>query len=165
MNIEQMAEIKGYLSGFICSGAQSEGKLWLEVLEGGLHGMDISNQRGALIELYKQVSEDLLQEEPGFTQAIFEKKLPLNTRATIFRTWCHGFLAGIRQSGFPGLQLPQAPEDIREKMKYFEGISQLDLKNIEVSEADEIMFDEVTHFLEKTVLQIYRTLHQGSPKH
>jgi uncharacterized protein YgfB (UPF0149 family) len=164
MNIEQMAEIKGYLSGFICSGAQSEGKSWLEVLEGGLHGMDISNQRDILIELYKQVSEDFL-EEAGFTHTIFQKNLPLNVRAAVFRIWCHGFLAGIRQSGLRGRQLPQAPQDIREKIQYFKGISQLDMASIDITDADEVMFTEVTRFLEKTVLEIYRLLHQNASKH
>lgn len=165
MNIEQMAEIKGYLCGFICSGIQSEGKSWLETLEGGLQGLDIVHQRNMLIELYKQTSEDFLHERLGFGKTIFDKSFPLAIRVSVFRKWCQGFLAGIEQTGLPMRQLLTAAPDFKEKLHYFEGIMRLDTTNIEISEADEKMFIQITELLEKMVLEIYRVLHQTPPKH
>lgn len=166
MNTEQMAEVRGYLCGFICSGSQSEGKLWLESLEGGLQLFDLdeSGQRSALIELYKQVSIDFNNGDLGFSHTIFEKSLPLNTRAYIFKKWCQGFVSGIQLSGLSPQQLSHT-DHLMEKIKYFKGFSQLEMDNIEITEADELMFAQVTHLLEETVLHIYRILNQAKPKH
>ncbi len=118
MNTEQMAEVKGYLCGFICSGAQSEGRLWLESLEGGLQlfDMDESGQRSELIELYKQVSVDFVDGCLGLSQTIFEKSLPLNIRAYIFKKWCQGFVSGIQLSGLSPQQLSHA-DQLMEKIQ------------------------------------------------
>lgn len=166
MNTELMAEVKGYLCGFICSGVQSEGKLWLNSLEGGLQLFDLdeSCQRSALIELYKQISIDFIEGDLGFSHTIFEESLPLNTRAYIFKKWCQGFVSGIQQSGLSPQQLSHT-DQLMEKIQYFKGFSELEMENIEVSEADEIMFAQVTQLLEETVLHIYRILHQAKPKH
>lgn len=166
MNTEQMAEVKGYLCGFICSGTQSEGRLWLEALEGGLQlfDMDVSTQRSALIELYKQVSIDFAEENLGLSETIFEKSLPLSARAYIFKKWCHGFVSGMQLSGLSAQQLSHA-DHLMEKIQYFKGFSQLEIENVEVTEADEMMFSQVTLLLEETVLQIYRILNQSKAKH
>ncbi len=166
MNTEQMAEVKGYLCGFICSGAQSEGRLWLDSLEGGLQLFDLdeSSQRSELIELYKQVSVNFVEENLGLSQMIFEKSLSINSRAYIFKKWCQGFVSGMQLSGLSPKQLSHA-DHLMEKIQYFKGFSELETDNIEVSDADEMMFTQVTHLLEETVLQIYRILNQGKPKH
>jgi uncharacterized protein YgfB (UPF0149 family) len=166
MDTEQIAEIKGYLSGFISSGIESEGHLWLEVLEGGLQffDFDVSTQRSTLIDLYKQVSEDFQHENLGLKQTIFEKSLSLDLRAYALKKWCHGFLAGLRKTGLPMREL-QNDIPMTEKIRYIEGISQIEMDKLDISASDEVMFANVIEYLEKAVIQIYRVLNHVKPKH
>jgi len=166
MNVEQFAEIKGYLCGFVCTGMQSEGQLWLETLSGGLHlfDFDMSTQRDTLIELYKEVSTEMENQELGLKQTIFEKSLPLNTRAHALQKWCQGFMAGLMQSGLPLRQLETNPE-LSQTFKQFQDISALSLESLDISDADEAAMANMVSFIEQAVFHIYSIFMQLKTKH
>ncbi len=162
----QFAEIKGYLCGFICSGTASEGKLWLETLEANLKSFDssIALQRDLLIELYKQVADDIHQEHLGLQHTLFEKEQSLKNRAYALKKWCVGFLAGLQQAGL-NIQNPELSHNFHEKLDEFDGLANLELHKIEIRDEDENAFNEVARHIEQGVLTIYHLFHLGKSKH
>jgi uncharacterized protein YgfB (UPF0149 family) len=163
---EQFAEIKGYLCGFICSGTQSEGKLWLDTLAANLRSFDsgISLQRSLLIELYKQVSDEIHHEHLGLQNTLFEKEQSLSSRAYSLKKWCVGFLAGLHQAGF-NFQNSEINQTFLEKIEEFDGLANLELHQIEIRDEDEASFNEVARHIEQGVLSIYELFHHGQSKH
>ncbi|MDX2164746.1 MAG: UPF0149 family protein [Gammaproteobacteria bacterium] len=163
---EQFAEIKGYLCGFICSGAASEGKLWLHTLEANLKSFDssIALQRDLLIELYKQVADDIHQEHLGLQHTLFEKEQSLTKRAYALKKWCVGFLAGLRQAGL-NLHDAELQQTFLEKIDEFDGVANLELHSIEIRDEDENAFNEVARHIEHGVLTIYHLFNHGNSKH
>jgi len=163
---EQFAEIKGYLCGFICSGTQSEGKLWLDTLAANLQSFDssIALQRNLLIELYKQVSDEIHHEHLGLQNTLFEKEQSLTSRAYALKKWCVGFLAGLHQAGF-NFQNSDINQTFREKIEEFDGLANLELHQIEIRDEDEASFNEVARHIEQGVLAIYHLFHDGHSKH
>lgn len=163
---EQFAEIKGYLCGFICCGTASEGKLWLDTLEANLKSFDsgIALQRDLLIELYKQVSDEIHQEHLGLQHTLFEKEQSLTDRAYSLKKWCTGFLAGLHQAGF-NLPNTELHENFQEKVDEFDDLANLELHNIEIRDEDENAFNEVARHIEQGVFSIYHLFHHGKSKH
>lgn len=166
MNVEQFAEIKGYLCGFVCTGRESEGQLWLETLAGGLHlfDFDVSTQRDTLIELYKEVSNEMENQELGLKQTIFEKSLPVKTRAYVLQKWCQGFMAGLMQSGLPLRQI-EINTELSQTFKQFQDISALNIESLDISDADEAIMASMVGFIEQAVFHIYQTFMQQKTKH
>lgn len=163
---EQFAEIKGYLCGFICSGTQSEGKLWLDSLAANLQAFDsgIALQRDLLINLYKEVSHEISHEYLGLQNTLFEASQSLTSRAYALKKWCVGFLAGLHQAGF-NLQSSDISQNFREKLEEFDDLANLEIHQIEIRDEDEDAFNEVARHIEKGVIAIYHLLHTGTSKH
>ncbi len=163
---EQFAEIKGYLCGFICTGKEGEGKLWLDTLAANLHTFDssIALKRNVLIDLYKEVSDEIHHENLGLQYTLFEKEQPLESRAYALKKWCVGFLAGLSQAGF-NIKDKTLSANLYEKIDEFDGLANLELHEIDIGEDDEHAFDEVARHIEQGVLAIYRLFHHGNAKH
>ena len=163
---EQFAEIKGYLCGFICSGRESEGKQWLETLTANLKSFDssIALQRDLLIDLYKEVSDEVHQENLGLQSTLFEQEQSLTSRAYSLKKWCIGFLAGLHQAGF-NLENSDINQNFQEKIEEFDGLANLELHHIEIRDEDEASFNEVARHIEQGVLAIYHLFHNGKSKH
>lgn len=163
---EQFAEIKGYLCGFICSGTQSEGKLWLDTLAANLKSFDsgIALQRDLLIELYKEVATEIHHEHLGLQNTLFEKDQPLSSRAYALKKWCTGFLAGLHQAGF-NMKNSDINQSFQDKIEEFDGLANLELHQIEMRDEDEASFNEVARHIEQGVLSIYHLFHHGHSKH
>jgi uncharacterized protein YgfB (UPF0149 family) len=163
---EQFAEIKGYLCGFICAGTQSEGKLWLDTLAANLQSFDsgIALQRNLLIDLYKEVADEVHHEHLGLQNTLFEKEQSLSSRAYALKKWCVGFLAGLHQAGF-NIQNSELSQSFHEKIEEFDGLANLELHQIDIRDEDEASFNEVTRHIEQGVLAIYHLFHHGKSKH
>lgn len=163
---EQFAEIKGYLCGFICSGTQSEGKLWLDTLAANLQSFDsgIALQRNLLIDLYKEVADEIHQEHLGLQNTLFEEDQTLTSRAYALKKWCVGFLAGLQQAGF-NFQNPEVNQNFHEKIEEFDSLANLELHHIEIRDEDEASFNEVARHIEQGVFAIYHLFHHGKSKH
>ena len=155
----QFAEIKGFLSGYICTGAQGEGKPWIDSLMAILHSCDsgFPLKRHALIELYKELSHDIHQEELGLDVTLFAKEQSLIDRVYTLKNFCKGFVEGLSQGGFSF-----------EKMKSMlpaSATQELEIDHLDISDNDEKMFEEVTHHIEVSILTIYHAVHQGHSRH
>jgi uncharacterized protein YgfB (UPF0149 family) len=165
-NSESSAEINGFLCGFICSGTHSEGKLWIDSLLGYMQHVDQERplERDVLIELYKHVSDQIQNEQFGFTLNFPRATLPLLTRATALKKWCNGFIAGLQQGGIAVYEEDNSI-NLVDSLKKIDHLAKLDISKIDVNEDDETMFSQVTNFIELAVMQVYRALNQGSAKH
>lgn len=163
---EELAEINGFLCGFICSGTHSEGKLWLDSLIGYMQHVDknIPLDRQFLIELYKHLSDEIQNEKLGFTLTFPRMAIPLIARATTLKKWCNGFIAGLQQTGIPIFDEDNS-RDLVESLKKIDHLAKLDMNKIETNEEDELMFSQVIGFIEFAVVQVYQVLNQGIAKH
>jgi len=168
---EQVAEIKGFLCGFICSGAESEGKLWLENLQALLQKphMDSPPSRDMLIEWYKQTSFALQTESLDLTKVLTAQELPLLERAQVLRQWCQGFINGISPAGLSlNAKLQGEGEFSREalissftRMDKFVGMEEA----LAVGTEEEDILVQIMKYLQFTISHIYRLLNRVEARH
>ena len=168
MNIssEQFAEIKGFLSGYICAGVGSEGRPWIDGLMAVMYSFDsgVPIKRDFLIDLYKETADEIHQEKLNLHEALFGQEQPLSQRAYILKKWCMGFLDGLKQGGFFIKNIPEQSE-LEEQITEFNGFANLDFDDLTIREEDEKMFHQVTDHVEKSTFVIYHIFHKGHSRH
>ncbi len=147
------AEAHGVLCGLLCSDGAASHKEWLGIL------LDDWDEQNVLAkELVTKLSilhittlQDLNDTELKFYLFLPDDKSDILHRINELSNWCQGFLFGL------GLHIKEAVlkqhEQVREAIQDIQEIGQVNL-----GEAEEEDFMEVTEYIRMAILMVYDTL-------
>jgi yecA family protein len=147
------SEIHGILTGFVCAGFRVDGQAWVELVLGEVELSSFEKNKSMLIDLYNETCEQLNQVTPRIHLLLPTDEQSLEFRARALSRWCQGFLAGL---GLGGLQLTEnQTEETQDILTRFVRIARLDHQLLKVNEDDEASYQEVSAYVQQSVLQVY----------
>lgn len=146
------AETHGMLCGFIAAGNKMDGKSWIDIILGH-HPFKTKKNRNIILALYQMSFEKLVNVEFDFQLLLPSDTELLPIRAEALSHWCQGFLAGLKLAGIDIRR--GVSSDCQEALHHLTEISQLDYEIIEVTNADEIAFVEVSEYVRMATILIY----------
>ncbi len=153
------AEAHGLLAGILCAGLKNiEDDAWEESGFFTLGNEQLSQvQLSILKQLFFTTREKITHMDFDFQLFLPDDDTPLKERAKAFGCWCQGFLSGF---GIAGGQLDETKHfDSIEAVHRISDAAQIDYNSLDVSEADEVSFVEVTEYVRMAVLIIFSDMH------
>lgn len=161
-NVPSVAEVHGLICGFICAGSITDGKSWLEPIISHLGSKDIellNTYKKLLLEIHETTSLKLQEFSFDFELLIPNDDAPLQERAEALSYWCQGFIVALNRAGINYKKMP--PSETKEAIHHIIEISKLDYKMIDVTESDELAYNEVMEYVRMAVILVYAELAAG----
>lgn len=153
------SELHGSLTGQLASGERLSPEAWLALAEDHLateqlteYQQEDAGLRRFLMSAYEQALQSLQAPDMSFQLLLPDEEHAIPERLRALSAWVRGFLEGMALSG--GAQLRNAPDDIRELVRDFVAISQVEPEEAGTDE-DEQQLSEVVEFVRVGVLTVY----------
>lgn len=157
------SEIHGVLCGFICVGSRLNGKFWLDTLLKRLEtfGTFAAEQQDLILSIYDAACRQLSGVEGEFRLLLPAATSSLTERAEALSEWCQGFLYGLSLAGNP--IDTYVSEDVHEALRSITDIAKLNFDNIEIDEMDKTAYQNVSNYVESSIVMIYNELTDSLP--
>ncbi len=153
------SELHGSLAGQLAAGERLSPEAWLALAGEHLateqlvdYQQEDAGLRQFLMQAYEQALQSLQSPDMDFQLLLPDEDHDMAERLLALSAWVRGFLEGMALSG--GSQLRNAPEDIRELIRDFAAISQVEADE-EGTDEDERQLSEVIEFVRVGVLTVY----------
>lgn len=151
------AETHGMLCGYICAGSNMNGKALIDQFLHGPAGDGksplLQKRREMVLELYNHSYEQINGMEFDFSLLLPDDETPLTQRARQLGEWCHGYIAGL---AIAGVTIDDCKsEEIRDALFRISEVARIDYESLEMAEADEMAFMEVSEYVRMVVLMLY----------
>ena len=150
------SELHGLLCGYLCAGAINEGSAYLRALMSNKNDAESREAALAIFEIYAVSQQQINHFDFEFQMLLPDDEVPLVERAQAFSEWCEGFTQGITLVGVGQEQLHE--EEAQEALQHMVDFAQLDYESMEVEEADEKAFWDVSEYARMAVLRIHADL-------
>jgi uncharacterized protein len=151
------SEIHGMLCGFICVGSKLNGGFLIDILlkRLGTRPALMLGSQGAIVSLYDAACRQLSGLQT-FQLLLPDERHELEQRAEALSLWCEGFLYGI---GLGGSSIEEeTPDVIHESLYCIAEIARLEINHLEVTDLDELAYDEAIEFITHAIPLIYEKL-------
>lgn len=153
------SELHGSLTGQLAAGERLSPEAWLALAGDHLateqvaeYQQEDAGLRRFLMTAYERALQSLQAPDMSFQLLLPDEDHAISERLRALSAWVRGFLEGMALSG--GSQLRNAPDDIRELIRDFVAISQVEPQE-EGSDEDERQLLEIVEFVRVGVLTVY----------
>jgi len=166
--INHPSELHGLLSGELAVGERLSIERWehlacehlgAEQLKEDMGG-DMPSPRALLHAFYAQTLSSLQSESMDFRMLMPGDSAPLPQRLEALGAWVRGFLEGMARAAGEGLG--DAPLDIRELIRDFVAISQIEIDTDDSEDAEKELA-EVTEYVRIGVLSVFAEFNRPAP--
>lgn len=152
------SEAHGILCGLFTVGKTNDidGMVWVQSMTSGgfEESLDLCESKLKVLgELFNKTKEMFAKMEFNFEALLPDDEQDLALRAEELGCWCEGYLSGLGL-GDINLNELKSPE-VQDQLSKLSEISQIDYENIDITEADEQAFTEVSEFLRVVVMSLH----------
>ena len=161
-DVSSVSEIHGLITGFVCVGNIIDGKSWLEPIVSHLGKKDavcLSKYKSLLLEIHEITSLNLHKFGFDFFLLIPDDDTSLQERAKSLSYWCQGFIMALHRVGMDYKKM--LPSEATEVIHNIAEISKLDYELIDITDKDELAYNEVMEYVRMGVVLIYSELAAG----
>ncbi len=153
----EAAEAHGIMCGFICAGATSNDRHWLETILNPIIADDDKQLKSLtnIIDLYEQTVIAIQAMDLELVLLLPDDNQDLSIRAKALTDWCRGFLSGIALGSGT---LNHTNADIQEIIMDLKAISKLDSRDIGDSNQEEEQFFELAEHVRMSTLLLHTLL-------
>ncbi len=150
------SEIHGVIAGLLCGGTKANDSHWIEPIADFFHqGLSFHQSVVEQLEImFKQVWDNLVDEDFQFTPLLPDDDEPLHIRSTALAGWTQGFLLGF---GINKQVLNDASEDVNEAIQDFAEICKM-ASDLPDSEENENAFFEVHEYVRISSIMCFSEL-------
>ncbi len=151
------SEAHGLLCGLLTVGKvqNMDGTLWVRAITSDLESdVQLAPDKAKVLSLLFNLTKEMFEElEFNFTLLVPEEDVALTARAEELGMWCQGYLSGL---GLGDINLDSIKNDeVNDILHKISEISQIDYEHLDVSEADESAFVEVSEFIRIAVMSLH----------
>jgi len=151
------SETHGMLCGYICAGSNMNGKALIDqFLHGPAADIDtplLIKRREMILALYNFSYEQINSMDFEFQLLLPDDDMSLPQRAHDLGEWCHGYIAGLAIAGVTINDCKS--EEVRDALFRLSEIARIDYQVLEMNNADEMAFMEVSEYVRMVVLMLY----------
>lgn len=167
--INHPSELHGLLSGQLAAGERLSSERWehlacehlgCEQLKEDL-GEDLPSARAMLHAFYGRTLSSLQSESMDFQLLLPSDQVGLGQRLEALSAWVRGFLEGMARAAGEGLST--APDDIRELVRDFVAITQVEM-DADDSEDSEKELQEISEYVRIGVLNVFAEFNRPAPE-
>lgn len=152
------SECHGFLCGYFCASNSIATESWKEHLLAGIDdAVNIEDCFDILVQLAKQVKQEVLSEEIAFELLLPDDETAIIERSCALAEWCAGFASGL---GFGGMgEKAQLNDECDEFVKDVISISRMDTA-VEDGEDGEAAFFEIVEYIRVGTIMLHQEWHQ-----
>ncbi len=134
------AELQGILCGMLAGGMDPSNPDWKLSLQDFINaGEPLAPEvSGVVVELYKQLCQQLQGEEFSLVMCMPEDASPIEERGQALIAWVQGFMVGF---GVQQQELKSCSDDVKEALQDFSDIMQMDSDMPEGEESEQALFE------------------------
>ncbi len=166
--INHPSELHGLLSGELSAGERLSTNRWEDLVCEHLGtdqlqtelGDDLPSPQALLHSFYATTLAALQSESMDFRLLLPPEQAPLTQRLEGLSAWVRGFLEGVARAAGDGLA--RAPEDVRELVRDFVAITQVEMEAEESDEADREL-EEIVEYVRIGVLNVFAEFNRPEP--
>lgn len=167
--INHPSELHGLLAGELAAGERLSSERWenLALEHLGCDSLqeeeteDQASPRALLHAFYAATLAALQSEDMDFRLLLPLEQAPLNQRLEALSNWVRGFLEGMARAAGDGLS--QAPDDIRELIRDFVAISQVESDADNSEDDGDHDIEEVSEYIRVGVLNVFAEFNHPQP--
>lgn len=171
--INHPSELHGLLAGELAAGERLSSERWenlalehlgcdrLEEQQADEQGDEQVSPRALLHAFYAATLAALQSEDMDFQLLLPAEQAPLNQRLEALSNWVRGFLEGMARAAGDGLS--QAPDDIRELIRDFVAISQVESDADDGEEDGDRDIEELSEYIRVGVLNVFAEFNHPQP--
>lgn len=157
------SEVHGLITGWICAGSRWDANDREATLSGWL-SLDLDKAESRILEdLYRTISEGLVDQEFGFLILMPDDEANVNDRSFAVSAWCSGFLAGFGMTG--RYQDSELSEDVSEVLTDLGRIASLSTalpEEVPEDEENEADLIEISEYVRMSALLVFTECGQRS---
>ena len=168
--INHPSELHGLLAGELAAGERLSSERWENLVLEHLgcdrlleeeQGDEPASPRALLHAFYAATLAALQSEEMDFRLLLPPEQAPLNERLEALSNWVRGFLEGMARAAGDGLS--RAPDDIRELIRDFVAISQVESEADDAEEDGDRDIEEISEYIRVGVLNVFAEFNHPQP--
>lgn len=154
------SECHGFMCGCFCASNSVATEIWQEYLLSGMdEEADLDDCFTLLLQLAKQVPEEVFAEDITFTLLLPDDESTNSERSAALAEWSAGFISGL---GIGGLgDMPKLIEECEEFIKDLVSISRMETTADDSEDAEAAIF-EIVEYIRVGVIMLHQEWHPSS---
>jgi len=157
----EAAELHGTLSGLLCVMGNNASEHLAQLIPKGAKGDALDKEAYDLVNICPvHILNALNDPEFGYELLLPSDEHDLAERTEAMAEWGHGFLSGLAIAGIQ--DFAKLPKEASEFCQDLGEIARAGISEMELSEEDEVAYEELVEYLRVGVLLIYELLNPSS---